>query len=89
MSMYGSVALVNEEGQEVEFEILDILHYEGKVYDVLYSEEEDPETVVILECLVDEGDEDNEVYQQVESDELLEKLFAMFMENEEKRDSEQ
>jgi hypothetical protein len=82
---YGTVPLVNERGKEVEFEILDILHYEGKVYDILYCEEEDPNTVTILEVIVHEEDEDREEYLPVESDELLNKLFEMFMENEKKR----
>jgi len=82
---YGTVPLVNEQGKEVEFEILDILHYEGKVYDILYCEEEDPNTVTILEVIVHEEDEDREEYLPVESDDLLNKLFDMFMENEKKR----
>jgi uncharacterized protein YrzB (UPF0473 family) len=82
---YGTVPLVNERGKEVLFEILDILHYEGKVYDILYCEEEDPNTVTILEVIVHEEDEDREEYLPVESDELLNKLFEMFMENEKKR----
>lgn len=82
---YGTVPLVNEQGKEVLFEILDILHYEGKVYDILYCEEEDPNTVTILEVIVHEEDEDREEYLPVESDELLNKLFEMFMENEKKR----
>ena len=81
----GTVPLVNEQGKEVLFEILDILHYEGKVYDILYCEEEDPNTVTILEVIVHEEDEDREEYLPVESDELLNKLFEMFMENEKKR----
>ena len=82
---YGTVPLVNEQGKEVEFEILDILHYEDKVYDILYCEEEDPNTVTILEVIVHEEDEDREEYLPVESDDLLNKLFDMFMENEKKR----
>lgn len=82
---YGTVPLVNEKGKEVLFEILDILHYEGKVYDILYSEEEDPSAVTILEVVVHEEDEDREEYLPVESEETLNKLFDMFMENEKQR----
>jgi len=76
---YGTVPLVNEAGQEIEFEVLEILHHEDKVYYVLYSEEEDPENVVILEVVCDDDDEDAEIFLPVEDENLLQKLFRMYM----------
>jgi len=70
--------LTDENGNEVAFEYLDCIKYEGKEYLVLMSPEEESEEVVILE--VEPVDEENENYLAVEDEATLEAVFAIFKE---------
>lgn len=75
------IMLNDEEGNEVEFEFLDLIEYEGEEYVVLLPVEEsdDAGEVVILK-LEDTESEDEESYVSVDDDELLNKLFEIFKE---------
>lgn len=79
----GVVVLTDDEGEEVEFEYLDTIDYEGDEYVVLLPVEGDEdEAVEVLILKVESGeDEDDEQYVSVESEELLDKLFDIFREN--------
>jgi len=72
------VTLVDEEdGTETELELLDTLEYEGGTYAAFYADDDDPEEagIVILRELPEEGE-----YESLEDDELLEKIYELFME---------
>lgn len=76
------VVLNDEEGNEVEFEFLDLIEYEGEEYVVLLpndEEEEDAGEVLILK-LEDTESEDEESYVSVEDEEVLNKVFEIFKE---------
>ncbi len=76
------IVLNDENGEEVEFEFLDLIDYEGEEYVVLLpieEEEEDAGEVVILR-VEDAGSEDEESYVSVEDDETLNKIFEIFKE---------
>ena len=76
------VVLNDEDGNEVEFEFLDLIEYEGEEYVVLLpndEEEEDAEEVLILK-LEDTDSEDEESYVSVEDEEVLNKVFEIFKE---------
>ena len=78
------VVLNDENGEEVEFEFLDLVELDGEEYVVLLpvEEEENPEEageVVILK-LEDTESEDEESYVSVEDEEVLNKVFEMFKE---------
>lgn len=75
------VVLNDEEGNEVEFEFLDLIEYEGEEYVVLLptEDEEDAGEVLILK-LEDTDSEDTESYVSVEDEEVLNKVFEMFKE---------
>ena len=75
------VVLNDEEGNECEFEFLDLIEYEGKEYVVLLPTEEDDEAgeVVILKIEPTE-DENTEAYASVDDDETLQTLFEIFKE---------
>ena len=78
------VVLNDENGEEVEFEFLDLIELDGEEYVVLLpvEEEENPEEageVVILK-LEDTESEDEESYVSVEDEEVLNKVFEMFKE---------
>lgn len=77
------VTLKDEEGNDVNFEFLDLIEYEGNNYVVLLpadEEAEDSDEVVILkEEPSDEGSEE-ETYGSVEDEETLNKIFEIFKE---------
>lgn len=76
--MYGSIPLTDETGKEYEFEILEMLYLEDHVYYVLFCEEVSADEVTILEAV--DIDDETEEYLPVEDEDLLNKLFAMFLE---------
>ena len=75
------IVLNDEEGNEVEFEFLDLIEFEGEEYVVLLpvEEAEDAGEVVILK-LEDTESEDEESYVSVDDDEVLNKVFEIFKE---------
>ena len=70
------ITLEDEEGNEMEFEFLDIVEYEGEEYIVLIENNEDADEVVILKInpIYDETEE----YLSIEDEELLDRLFNIF-----------
>jgi uncharacterized protein YrzB (UPF0473 family) len=70
------VTFVDENGEELSFEFLDCIEYEGKEYLCLLPQEEDNNEVVILE--VEPIDEENENYLAVEDEAILEGVYAIF-----------
>lgn len=70
------VTFVDENGEEIEFEFLDSIEYEGKEYLCLLPTEEGNNEVVILE--VEPIDEENENYLAVEDEAILEGVYAIF-----------
>ena len=70
------ITLEDEEGNEIEFEFLDVVEYEGEEYVVLIENDEDADEVVILKINV--IDDETEEYLSIEDDALLEKLFEIF-----------
>ena len=70
------ITLEDEEGNEIEFEFLDILEYEGEEYIVLIENDENADEVVILK--INPIDEDTEEYLSIEDEDLLDKLFDIF-----------
>ena len=76
------IVLNDENGEEVEFEFLDLVELDGEEYVVLLPVEEDTEDegeVVILK-VEDTDSEDEESYVSVDDEETLNKVFDMFKE---------
>ena len=78
------LVLNDEEGNEVEFEFLDLIEYEGEEYVILLpvedeEEAEEPGEVVILK-LEDTENEDEESYVSVEDEDILNAVFEKFKE---------
>ncbi len=75
------IVLNDENGNETEFEFLDLIEYEGEEYVVLLPVEETEEAgeVVILK-LEDTESEDEESYVSVDDEEILNKVFEIFKE---------
>lgn len=70
------ITLVDDEGNEVEFEFLDVVEYEGEEYIVLIENDEDADEVVILK--INPIDDDTEEYVSIDDEDLLQKLFDIF-----------
>ena len=75
------IVLNDEEGNETEFEFLDLIEYEGDEYVVLLPVEDtdDADEVVILK-VEDTESEDEESYVSVDDDDVLNKVFEIFKE---------
>lgn len=70
------ITLEDEEGNEIEFEFLDVVEHEGEEYIVLIENDEDADEVVILK--INSLDDETEEYVSIEDDDLLETLFEKF-----------
>lgn len=77
------VTLKDEEGNDVDFEFLDLIEYEGENYVILLpadEEAEDSDEVVILKEETSDPDSEEETYGSVEDEEILNKVFEIFKE---------
>ena len=72
------ISLTDENGEEMDFEYLDCIEYEGKEYLVLSPAEEDSCDIVILE--IEPVDEETENYVAIESEETLNAVYEIFKE---------
>ena len=72
------LTLTDENGQDVEFEYLDCINYEGKEYLVLLPADDDANEILILE--VEPVDEENENYLAVSDEAVLEAVYGIFKE---------
>ena len=88
---YGNdfVTVIDEDGNEVEFEHIDTVEYEGVTYLAFIpaelSVEEDAE-VVIMQVVTDENGE--ELLEGVEDDDIADAVFNIVMERAEAEDEE-
>ena len=76
------IILNDENGNEVKFEFLDLMEYEGEEYIILLptEESEDNDEVVILKVEDVEDDSDMETYVSVDDEDTLNAVFEMFKE---------
>ena len=72
------LTLTDENGNDVNFEYLDCIEYQGKEYLALLPEDDESNELVILE--VEPVDEENENYLAVEDEAVLNAVFAIFKE---------
>lgn len=70
------VTLNDEFGNEVQFEFLDLVEYDGEEYVVLLPADNEDGEVVILK--VEELDDDNDSYTSVEDEDILMAVFQSF-----------
>ena len=72
------LSLTDEEGHEVEFELIDSVDYEGVEYLILLPPEEEASEVVILE--VEPHADGTENYLTVDNEDVLNAVFGIFKE---------
>ena len=70
--------LTDENGEDVEFEYLDCIEYEGKEYLVLMPADENSSEIVIL--AVEPVDEETENYLSVGDENVLNAVYGIFKE---------
>ncbi len=73
----GVVALVDSEGNELLFEILDVVPYEGRNFAVLLPAGDDGDEVTILEALGGDTPED-EYLEGISDEALLKAVLDLF-----------
>lgn len=72
------ITLEDNEGNEVEFELLDVIDFEGDEYIVLIENDEEAQDVVILK--IESIDDETESYVGIDDEELLANVFETFKE---------
>ncbi|MBQ7964526.1 MAG: DUF1292 domain-containing protein [Ruminococcus sp.] len=72
------VVLQDNEGNEVEFELLDVVEYEGEEYIVLIENDEQAQDVTILK--IESIDDETEEYFGIDDEEILTNVFEVFKE---------
>lgn len=72
------LTLTDENGQDVDFDYLDCLEYQGKEYLVLAPLDDEEGQIVILE--IEAIDQENENYLAVEDEETLDAVYGLFKE---------
>ena len=70
------IVLTDDEGNDVEFEYLDTVEFEGSEYIVLIENTEDADEAVILK--IESLDDENETYVGVEDEDGLNSVFKIF-----------
>ena len=72
------LTLTDENGEEMDFEYLDCIEYQGTEYLVLMPADEESSEIVILE--IQPVDEENENYVAVEDEAVLDAVYEIFKE---------
>ena len=72
------LTLTDEDGNESEFEYLDVIEYQGKEYLILLPADEESSEVVILE--IEPVDEETENYLAVDDISILNAVYEIFKE---------
>ena len=74
------LTLHDDEGNEEQFEFLDVIEYQDDQYIVLFPLEEEDMEIVILRVEEIEGNEEEEAYVAVEDEAVLDAVYAIFKE---------
>lgn len=72
------ITLTDDNGEDVSFEVLDLIDYKEREFAVLLPFEDTEDEVVILEVISGE-DEETDEFVSVEDEALLEEVFAEFL----------
>jgi len=74
------IVLNDENGDEVQFEFLDLIELDGEEYVILLPVEDEETGEVVILQVEDTESEDEESYVSVEDEEVLNKVFEIFKE---------
>lgn len=73
-----TIILNDENGEEVEFEFMDLITYEGEEYVVLLPVEDCEEAGQVVILRLEEGGDEEESYVSVDDDDILMAVFDIF-----------
>ncbi len=73
-----TIILNDENGEEVEFEFMDLISYEGEEYVVLLPIEDCEEAGQVVILRLEESGEEEEAYVSVDDDDILMAVFNIF-----------
>lgn len=78
------ITVTDDDGQEIVLEFIDALEYNGQMYQAFFpaeteGEEEDPDNGLVILKTIHENGED--LLSTLDSDEELEAVYDLFMEN--------
>lgn len=71
--------LEDDLGNEVEFELLDVITYKNEEYAVLIENSQDVNELTILK--IESYDDEEEVYSGIDNEALVHKIFEIFKKN--------
>lgn len=74
------LTLHDDEGNEEQFELLDLVDYQDKQYIVLFPVEDEDMEIVILQVEEIEGNDEEEAYVAVEDEAILDSVYSIFKE---------
>ena len=74
------LTLHDDEGNEEQFEFLDVIEYQDEQYIVLFPLEEEDMEIVILRVEEIEGNDEEEAYVAVEDEAVLDAVYGIFKE---------
>ncbi len=78
------IELIDDEGEEVSFRLVDVIEYQDDTYlalEALEDDEEEAEEAEIVFMLVSRDEKDEDCYEPVLDDDVNEALFGIFMEH--------
>ena len=74
------ISLTDDQGNEVEFEFLDLISYELESYVVLAPADDETANIIILKVLDTDDDDEEETYVGVDDEEVLNAVYGIFKE---------
>ena len=74
------IVLTDENGEETEFELVDVIQYEEKEYVVLLPTDENAEEVLIMNSEATDN-EDEDILTPVEDEKTLQAVYEIFKEH--------
>ena len=78
------IELIDEEGEEVSFRLVDVIEYQDDTYlalEAVEDEDEEAEEAEIVFMLVIRDEKDEDCYEPVLDDDVNEALFEVFMQH--------
>ena len=84
-----NILLVDNDGNEIEFEYIDSVEYGGNEYVVLVQLDDDSDDTEAVILRVEKGEEDKESYVGIDDENELNAVFALLLKQQEQYEEEE
>ena len=84
-----NILLVDNDGNEIEFEYIDSVEYGGNEYVVLVQLDDDSDDTEAVILRVEKGEDDKESYVGIDDENELNAVFALFLKQQEQYEEEE